>query len=518
MDAHSQTITAGSAFEFQSLDTAATADSAPRLDRPASLGYLLTTLSLLGIVALDTFDPVRYVTGSWWVVLLLVWVLPWPNRKLDGGRPCRLDGDALLQLATLVVLGWVYLRACTALADSLSSWRIMDPEGPVPLLAYPARTGILAVVVAGLIAAPVQRAFGSRAVIAMIVIAAPTIAICCIEKLSDITRWVDRPVSVAVHTFRVVFPMLLVMLVCERLERHSSRGTGRDRPRRTLLGKLGPLFDRCPRWFARSALAPMLLLLAATAVMRVWAVQRAGVNSAVVVIAALAMTSCALLVTAAVVHELRKRREVGRPSRVRGMLVYRLRGVVSVAVLAPLWAWTLMIEAPLAEYHALEAVAAVPGPAWTMRYERTTQTLHLSGEYQRGIGHAFNERLKDLRDVRVIELAGPGGSEYEGFLIAEAIERRNLDTHVRDDCASSCTLAFVAGRERTVAKEASLGFHAGSSPIAAYADDDENYNEYLSGRGVTEEFIRKAGDVPAADMWYPDNEELLAAHVVTGIR
>ena len=106
----------------------------------------------------------------------------------------------------------------------------------------------------------------------------------------------------------------------------------------------------------------------------------------------------------------------------------------------------------------------------------------------------------------------------EGFAIAEAIETRDLTTHATDDCESACTIAFIAGRERTLATGARLGFHSGWSPVALYDDDDADYNALLRRRGVARDFIRRADDVPSADMWYPTLDELKAAGVITAVR
>jgi hypothetical protein len=76
----------------------------------------------------------------------------------------------------------------------------------------------------------------------------------------------------------------------------------------------------------------------------------------------------------------------------------------------------------------------------------------------------------------------------------------------------------MAGRERTLATEARLGFHSGWSPVALYDDDDTEFNAHLRRRGVARDFIRRADDVPSADMWYPTHDELKSAGVITAVR
>jgi hypothetical protein len=81
----------------------------------------------------------------------------------------------------------------------------------------------------------------------------------------------------------------------------------------------------------------------------------------------------------------------------------------------------------------------------------------------------------------------------EGFAIAGAIETRNLSTRAVGDCESACTLAFLAGRERTLARDARLGFHSSWSPVALYDGDDSDIVAHLRHRGVAHDFVRKAG-------------------------
>jgi hypothetical protein len=483
-----------------------------------SYTYNVASLGFLSIVALDAFGPRVLVSGSWWLVLFMVWLMPWPNRAFDTRAPARLSLEDLHQLTVLVLFSWLYVRACVSFAGALYSWRFTDPDGPFRLLTFPLQTALVGLGIAVLLARPLHRAFGARAVAAAFLIAAPTIVYSCIDTLSDLTRWVDRPVANAIHTFDAVFPLLLMMQRCARLERRANLATTQQRAQRTFLARLGPLFDRCPRWFANSAVAPLLLITVAATILRFWVDALPAQQPALSALVALALPACTVLVTAAVVHELRKRRAIARTGPLAGKILFPLRAAVSAVLLTPLWVWTLMMDAPLAEYYAGNAFAALPGPAWTLDYDGSTRTLRLSGEYQHGIANAFRAKLDELPEVALIELEGPGGLSHEGFSIAEAIETRNLVTHATDDCESACTIVFMAGRERTLATEARLGFHSGWSPIALYDDDDADYSAHLRRRGVARDFVRRADDVPSADMWYPTDDELKAAGVITAVR
>jgi hypothetical protein len=478
----------------------------------------LASLGFLAMIALDAFGPRVLVSGAWWLVLLLVWLMPWPNRAFDTRATARFSSAALHQLTTFAVLSWLYARAWQSFAGALHSWRFTDPDGPVRLLTFPVQTALVGLAIAALLARPLHLAFGARAAAAAFVVAAPTIVHSCIDTLSDLTRWLDRPVANAIHTFDAVVPLLLTMQRCVRLQRRANRTVTPQRAQRTLLAQLGPLFDRCPRWFANSAVAPLLVITVAATILRVWVDSLPDLQPMLSALVALALPTCTVLVTAAVVHELSKRRAAVPTGPLAGKLLFPLRAGVSALLLTPLWIWTLTMDAPLAEHYALNAFAALPGPAWTLDYDGSTHTLRLSGEYQHGIANAFSAKLNELPDVVLVVLEGPGGLSNEGFAIADAIETRNLATHATDDCESACTIAFMAGRERTLATDARLGFHSGWSPVALYDDDDADYNAHLRRRGVDARFIARADDVPSADMWYPTDDELKAAGVITAVR
>jgi hypothetical protein len=189
---------------------------------------------------------------------------------------------------------------------------------------------------------------------------------------------------------------------------------------------------------------------------------------------------------------------------------------LAILLLGALWSWALVVDAPLAEYYAKDALAAVPGQAWAIDYVSASRTVRVSGEYRHGVAAAFAETLERYPDAGTVELRGPGGRQSEGLRIAHLIERYDLATVVKTHCASACTLAFVAGRERTLLGDAGLGFHAVSAPVASF-NLNRTYDHYLAHRGVDAEFIRKAAEVPAAEMWYPSVATLLDAGVVTDI-
>jgi hypothetical protein len=477
--------------------------------------YVAATLAFVALAALDTLVPGTYVTGNWWLVLLLVWLMPWPARRFDTRRAIAWSGASLLQLVTLVVLSWIYYRANTALLEAADQWDFLRAEGHLETLDHAFRDAVVGMATAVLLANPLHRAFSRRASAAAFVVATPWLVLGCSGTAFDFGSWLDRPVATAGRLFESVFPLLMLMQACAFLERpHTDAACPASTVMPSTLDRLGPLFDRCPRWVATSIVQPALALATAGIGVRLYYDAYVDLGPAASSALVAIVPICAVLLTAATVHDLRKQRAERRAMRTQRRLVAEPDNALAIFMLGLLWSWALVVDAPLAEYYAKDALAAVPGPAWSIDYVPETRTVRLSGEYRHGVGEAFAEMLERHPDIDTVELRGPGGRQSEGLRIAHLIETHDLATVVKTHCASACTLAFVAGRERVLLGDGGLGFHAVSAPVASF-DLNRTYDHYLEHRGVDAAFIVEAAEVPSEEMWYPSVETLLAAGVVT---
>jgi hypothetical protein len=477
--------------------------------------YVTATAVFLALALLDTLVPGTYVTGNWWLVLLLLWLMPWPARRFEVTRPIELSGDTLLQLVTLTVMSWIYYRANTALLEAATYWDILKLDDRMKALDQTVPVAAVAIATAFLLAAPLQRAFHRNAIAAAFLVATPWLVLTCGDTAFDFVSWRDRPVANAGCLFQGGFPALFLMQACSLLERRRVRlALPVPTVDRSTLERLGPHIERCPRWVATSIVQPAIAIAMAGIGVRLYydAFVDLGpaASSALVAIVPLS----AVLLTAATVHHVRRRVARTGESRTLRHLFQRRDTLFAVVMLSVLWSWALFVDAPLAEFYAKDALAAVPGPAWSIDYVPEARALRVSGEYSFGVAAAFAEALERHPHVATIELSGPGGRQSEGLGIAHLIESHELATVVTKHCASACTLAFVAGRERTLLDEAGLGFHAVSAPVASF-NLNRTYDHYLAHRGVGAEFIRRAAEVPPSEMWYPERETLAAAGVLT---
>jgi len=159
-------------------------------------------------------------------------------------------------------------------------------------------------------------------------------------------------------------------------------------------------------------------------------------------------------------------------------------------------------------------------PVWSISPTRRPGGLRLSGELKYGVSTALEKALR--RDVSItrLELDSPGGDVNQGLALADLVEKYSLSTFVPRQCSSACTDVFIAGRERTLAPNAKLGFHRARSRVwdqILYDDDRANdeYVRFLMSKGVEKNFARRAYEVPNNDIWYPSVDELLAARVIS---
>ena len=112
------------------------------------------------------------------------------------------------------------------------------------------------------------------------------------------------------------------------------------------------------------------------------------------------------------------------------------------------------------------------------------------------------DRLKPCYDARgnkvpnIVALSSGGGLLSDGLMLGEMIRSRGLDTTVFAGtyCASSCTIAFMGGKKRTMATQATLMFHSPytvereASKVVLDCSDSEiaeflkNYYSFMLGK------------------------------------
>ena len=468
--------------------------------RTMRVATVLFTLMAL----VDAVDPEIYVTGAWWVVLMLVWLMRWPAHPIDESRAGRLT-----QLAAIGVFSWLFYRINTAILGSLESWQPEEAARATRAFLYMVSDLCSAICAAALLGRPVVRTFKRAAVPAAFVIATPWLILTSLDTAFDPVGWFTSPLSNAVWLFDAILPTLVLMWRCERI-------SAPDPARNPLLVRT--LNGDAPlRWIALAAL--ILAPLTGWLLFNYFAVPEPWMDRIPLADAAweLAIVATALLLSVSVLALLRTLRR--RDRRIGRLELYRPRSewLIALALLGPAWFLTTFHAAPVIGDSLGSRVQAWSVPAWSIKYDHSTRRIRLSGEYGEGIADDFEQALETHPDATAVELEGPGGLLDEGTQIAQLIESRNLVTVVTDECSSACTYAFAGGHTRALEHGGRLGFHDSRSPsvLLEWFKDTSSEDYFLTERGYDRDFIARTHDVPSYDIWYPTRAELKSAGVVT---
>lgn len=183
------------------------------------------------------------------------------------------------------------------------------------------------------------------------------------------------------------------------------------------------------------------------------------------------------------------------------------------------------------------------------RFNIDGERLIFNGDVERdeydGIDHVdaqeLRKLLRDNPNIKILEINSDGGVGPAALEMAVAVTDSGIDTLVTENCVSACTLIFLAGENRTLARGARLGFHSGSwarDTMKDYYDEmreangwldefafaswayeegvrDFNKNlEFMVSRGVEIQFIIRISYVNFYDVWYPTRDELVKFGVI----
>lgn len=176
-------------------------------------------------------------------------------------------------------------------------------------------------------------------------------------------------------------------------------------------------------------------------------------------------------------------------------------------------------DLPRLQAHLRTALGEQAASPFTVVPQRDGHAVLFTGGMNDGAADALEAALRRAPNATAVVLRSEGGWLREGTLVADVIRRHHLRTYVERACASACTIAFLAGKDRAAAPGARIGFHR---PRAVGADhdqtpgatDSELWSAYAAA-GLPDAFIRRVQNTPFEQMWFPSAQELLDNHVVT---
>jgi hypothetical protein len=185
------------------------------------------------------------------------------------------------------------------------------------------------------------------------------------------------------------------------------------------------------------------------------------------------------------------------------------------------------IQAIISSQNAKANAAQKRAPDYRLSFFPANGEYLIEGIIEFGISGDFRALLEQNPGGTRVVLSSPGGSIYEARGLAVLIQQHKLDTHVRDECSSACTLAFLGGQRRTLDASAKLGFHQYSmeylnqhqvTPFHDLAREQLRDSEFMLTRGISKEFVERTFEKSHQDIWYPDQASLVRFGVVHAIR
>ena len=148
-------------------------------------------------------------------------------------------------------------------------------------------------------------------------------------------------------------------------------------------------------------------------------------------------------------------------------------------------------------------------------------TVIVEGEFTWPLRRAFLDTIEATPSVKIVILNSDGGLVYVGRSIALTISNYGLSTHVNERCHSACTIAFIAGKERSIAADARLGFHRyllqneHQTHGLSVVEQLETDREHFAKNGVADSFLKRLFDAEHSDIWIPDHQTLIDSGVLT---
>lgn len=202
-------------------------------------------------------------------------------------------------------------------------------------------------------------------------------------------------------------------------------------------------------------------------------------------------------------------------------------GAQLATALAFLWVLTYGLDAwqVSADLPDTLAVQRETELARAVRYSLTPsddgRSLVLAGSFELGVTERLETALAAHPGMTQVVLDSVGGNIYAARGVARLIRDRGLDTLVRGDCSSACTIAFIGGVRRGLGPGGRLGFHQYRSD-AGYdllkvdpGGEQARDRARFEAEGVAPWFLDRMFGAPASAMWYPTPAELVAAGVLT---
>lgn len=144
--------------------------------------------------------------------------------------------------------------------------------------------------------------------------------------------------------------------------------------------------------------------------------------------------------------------------------------------------------------------------------------VEFRGGLRAGSAKELEKILAAVPQAKVLHIESIGGRIIEANAMSKLIRTRQMTTYTSERCLSAATLVLMSGKERVIATDAKVGFHAGNFP-GLTSDQMREMNDAtratMQAGGVSVSFINRVLSTPNDQMWYPTFEEMRSAGVIT---
>ncbi len=157
---------------------------------------------------------------------------------------------------------------------------------------------------------------------------------------------------------------------------------------------------------------------------------------------------------------------------------------------------------------------------FSLSYNKELQQLQVNGILEIGVLSAFEKMLQKHPESITVVFNSNGGNVYQARGLARIITSNELSTYVSGDCYSACTIAYIAGKTRTINATGKLGFHQydiKSKILNHRLDAKEEQNKdlpYFESRISDINFVRKIFKTKNSGIWIPEHQDLLNSGVI----
>jgi len=196
--------------------------------------------------------------------------------------------------------------------------------------------------------------------------------------------------------------------------------------------------------------------------------------------------------------------------------VLALRVLLGAVVGVLLWAALLDLAPRLSGYVSLARGIDPKGNAELSASADGSRVL-LRGSIGRGDSARFLTLASQYAQARTLEIESLRGRLHEAQRIAELVHEQGWRVRVIGECDGPCALIFLAGGQRHLMPNASLGLHGLASGIWETLTRNSARRALalpFAAMGTPPLFIQKMLDTPPEARWRPDRTELYEEGVI----